>query len=105
MAVGMEAIFARPPTSAGVCESADVDAGDGPADHQLLDLLGALEEVGDPERTFVDVPKRPLIRDDVPGTTPDSDGPPTARAANPFLHQVHGVGADNGDGLEPERPS
>ena len=66
MAVGMEAIFARPPTSAGVCESADVDAGDGPADHQLLDLLGALEEVVDLELVFADVRIYALSRTDIP---------------------------------------
>jgi hypothetical protein len=40
---------------ADVSESANMQAGDGPADHQLLDLLGALEEVVDPERVFVNI--------------------------------------------------
>src|SRR5437764_14331887 len=47
MAVGMRPIFARPPTFAGVRESANMQARDGAADHQLLDLLRALEEVVD----------------------------------------------------------
>src|ERR1044072_2695079 len=38
---------ARPPPSAGDIESADVHAGDGSRDHQLLDLLGSLEQVVD----------------------------------------------------------
>ena len=41
----------------------EVQARDGPADHQLLDLLGALEEVVDPERVFADVRRCALIRD------------------------------------------
>jgi hypothetical protein len=52
--------------SADVPKSANVQARDSPADHQLLDLLGALEEVVDPERLFANIRKRPLSRDDVP---------------------------------------
>src|SRR5688500_19317087 len=47
MAVGMEPNIGCPSASADVCESANVHAGDRPADHQLLDLLGAFEEVVD----------------------------------------------------------
>ena len=91
----MEAIFARPPTSADVFELANVHAGDGARDHQLLDLLGALEDVVDPERAFADVRKRALTRNDVPersgeirGRSPycrdeSRDGPPERRTQTP----------------------
>src|SRR6266542_2500334 len=62
----MRPMFARPPTSASVSDLTNVQAGDSAGDHELLDLLGALEEVVDPERAFADVRPCALTRDDVP---------------------------------------
>jgi len=50
----------------------NVYPGDRPADHKLLDLLGALEEVVDLELVFLEVRKRPLSRDDVRAYLPRS---------------------------------
>src|SRR5881398_578476 len=92
MAIGMRPIFARPPTSAGVRESANVQARDRPADDQLLDLLGALEEVVD---LGVAVPALDGEVADVAVAAEDLDGPlgdPDGGAAGLELaHRAFGV--------------
>src|SRR6266568_7933204 len=72
MAVGMRPIFARPPTFADVPKSANVHARDSAGDHQLLDLLGALEEVVD---LGVAVPALDGEVADVAVAAEDLDGP------------------------------
>src|SRR5690606_19925797 len=49
----------------------DAQAGDGPADHELLDLLGALEDVEDLRRTARDACKQAVPGGrEVPRSTP-----------------------------------
>src|SRR2546428_6020377 len=101
----MEANFVRPPTSAGVFQSANLQARDSAGDHQLLDLLGALEEVVD---LGVAVPALDREVADVAVAAEDLNGPlgdPDRRPARLELaHRAFGVLETVAVAGEPQRP-